>query len=418
MCGRFALGVNANDLPSQFHLTALLGRGDAGELQALENGIYQANIEGSEGQLNAQVDTRNFTNYRESYNVAPTNTAVIIYVDENKHDADIRYVMESLTFGLVPSWAKPNDKTPVGGEGSDAPPYSKELQRFSGRYFNCRKETLAENLAVWNSSRRKHRCVVPIQGYFEWLKNSSEKIPHFVHSTKTPIIYLAGLYSHNYNYKDNFNINDQYLSSFTIVTGSALKSDTHDLSWLHSRKPIFLKPGTKDWKDWLDPKQDWLERLLDTCLNSISNPAYEDVEGYPVSKDVGYPGNKGPELLERQKSPQKSITLFFKRPSDEDDRGSKRHKKNYVNEFKVEDKSPEQEEKMGNKMTAKQESKPSVPIETETGNTSSGVKKEEEGIKGPEKHVQASPQKKRLQYTSRKKANDVKPIHLYFKSQK
>lgn len=47
---------------------------------------------------------------------------------------------------------------------------------------------------------------------------------------------------------------DQYLSTFTIITAPAAKGDEFDLSWLHTRKPMLIKPGSQEWFEWLNQK--------------------------------------------------------------------------------------------------------------------------------------------------------------------
>lgn len=256
--------------------------------------------------------------FKSSYNIPPTRPSVIIYqaANSNASEVDFTYVIESLTFGLVPSWAKPTDPEPVQRDGKPGPPYSKELQRYEGRQFNCRKESMGKGnaLPTWNSHKRRTRCVVPILGYYEWLKQKNDKIPHFVHSKNTSIIYLAGLYSHNKNYK--MNDGDEYFSSFSIVTGPASKeNDIKDMSWLHSRKPIILNPGSKEWFDWLDPEKDWDDSILDTILDTQKTTAFNDIEGYVVGKSIGKTVSEGKELIEKcnsvNSSPQKLIMLFF-----------------------------------------------------------------------------------------------------------
>lgn len=253
--------------------------------------------------------------FKPSYNIPPTRTALIIYQTRaSNKEHEINYTIESLGFGLVPSWAQPRDSTPVVRNGIPGLKFSKELQKYHAKHFNCRKETLENKSSVWNTAKSK-RCVVPIQGYFEWLSVGKEKTPYFIHSPNTPLLYLAGLYSHNTNYKVN-NLDDRpYLSTFTIITGPATKNDLGDLSWLHARKPIMLVPGSKDWHDWLNSNHDWSDKLLSTCLNTTDNKAYADLVGHIVSDDVGRASAEGEYLIEKKrnaKSPQKPISHFFK----------------------------------------------------------------------------------------------------------
>ncbi|KAK6463171.1 hypothetical protein DFJ63DRAFT_104718 [Scheffersomyces coipomensis] len=325
MCGRFALGVNLNDLPAEFTNTVYNqgGGGDRentsrNELINSSEGVYNSEVRGSEEDLiRIQFDSSRVQRWDGSYNIAPTNTGLIVYMI-NTSNVDYSYVLEPSKFGMVPFWAKPNDPTATANGGK----YSKELQRTESRYFNCRKESLESGQAVWSSSKKRNRCVVPIQGYFEWLKSKSEKTPHYIHSTKSSLIYLAGMYSHNSNYTENYNVKSEYLSSFTIVTGPAISTDTGDISWLHERKPILLEPGTKAWYDWLDPNKPWSDSMLKDVLDTTHNKAYIDIEGYPVSNDVGNPKNKGETNIKKQKKTQRDISSFFtptkKRVKEED----------------------------------------------------------------------------------------------------
>lgn len=302
--------------------------------------------------------------WNASYNVAPTNTAIIIYCSKPEDDlVSQHYQIELLKFGLLPIWAKPQDKTPV----KNGLPYSKEVQRHQSKYFNCRKESLALNQSVWTSARKHTRCVVPIQGYFEWQKSDSDKVPYFVHSSKQPIIYLAGLYSHNYHYNDTGLVpkTHPYFSSFTIVTGPGGGKGENDLSWLHSRKPLLLEPDSKEWYDWLNPEKEWTSELLDTCLDTETNPAYKGIVSYTVTKDVGNPANKSEKMIKEVKKTQKSIHLFFsprKRKAEDVEESRKKGPEHKVkeepeNKTKVE---PEQKVETESKIKEEPEHKKSV----------------------------------------------------------
>ncbi|KAL6453684.1 hypothetical protein SBY92_005256 [Candida maltosa Xu316] len=318
MCGRFALGIALNELPNQFTHTVLHNPNPPTETS---NGVHNYEIRGSEddmrrGRRRVQFDTSRVTNWYPSYNIAPTNTSLIIYmIQPPENNIAYDYILEPSKFGLIPNWLKPNDPTPVGKDNNNTThekvAYSKELGKNQAKYFNCRRESLNQTRSVWNSCK-KHRCVIPIQGYFEWKKTEKTKIPYFVHSKTSSLCYLAGFYSHNYNYTENRNVKDEYLSTFTIITVPADKSDEYDLSWLHSRKPMLLEPGSKAWFDWLDPEKPWSDDFIGAVLNSTTNKAYADIEGYIVTKDVGNTSNDGEEMIKRVNAKkQPSIGSFF-----------------------------------------------------------------------------------------------------------
>lgn len=62
--------------------------------------------------------------------------------------------------------------------------------------INARGENLTDGApGLWSSLKAKKRCIVPAQGYYEWLKKSpSEKVPHFTKYKDDKIMMLAGLW--------------------------------------------------------------------------------------------------------------------------------------------------------------------------------------------------------------------------------
>lgn len=267
--------------------------------------------DGSEQDLVLNIVSMDFDG---SFNIPPTSKAVIVYMNKDNH-----YVFELLSFGLVASYEKPTDPAAVKRGSKNGPAYSKEIQHGQLRHFNCRKETIANNKLLWVDSRKNLRCVVPIQGYFEWQK-TKEKPVYYVTLKDRPLVFLAGLYSHNYNYNDTEIVKDgdEYLSSFSIVTGPGEGKGSNDLSWLHGRKPILLEPNTKEWDAWLTPNHQWDPKLLDTSLNHETNIAYDTITSYEVDKAIGNPLVDGPDNLKPVKKQQRGIGLFFKREPQEE----------------------------------------------------------------------------------------------------
>lgn len=259
-------------------------------------------------------------------------------------DSDYNYVIEPLKFGMLPIWAKPKDSQAVKKGTGFGREYSREVQTYQGKMFNCRKETIAQNQSTWVQPRKQSRCVVPIQGYFEWHKTAKDKVPYFVYLKTSPIIYLAGLYAHNTHYNDTGLVDKgtEFFSSFAIATGPGVgKTKSNDLSWLHSRKPIMLEPNSKAWFDWLVPNNEWNPGLLDLALNTDTNPAYDGLASYVVAKTVGNPTHKDKSVIKEVKSKQPSIALMFgkrevKVKSSEEDHASKEDKQQFENAVKVE----------------------------------------------------------------------------------
>jgi putative SOS response-associated peptidase YedK len=48
---------------------------------------------------------------------------------------------------------------------------------------------------MWNAMKGRKRCVIPVMGYYEWLKKSpKERIPYFTKRADGKIMLLAGLW--------------------------------------------------------------------------------------------------------------------------------------------------------------------------------------------------------------------------------
>jgi putative SOS response-associated peptidase YedK len=67
---------------------------------------------------------------------------------------------------------------------------------FISRHINARDDSLVEgSSSLWNALKGRHRCVVPVMGYYEWLKKSSkERIPYFTKRADGKVMFLAGLW--------------------------------------------------------------------------------------------------------------------------------------------------------------------------------------------------------------------------------
>lgn len=222
-----------------------------------------------------------------NYNIGPTRTAPEYHL-EKRNDV-IVHIVQYLQWGFIPFWTK----------------NPKDLQPW--RRFNARVESLREGTSLWRNSKNKKRCVVPMQGYFEWLhkpvgKSGSkvDKIPYYIKRKDDKLMYLAGLRD-SVKYEDS----DEVVHSFTIVTGPAPKQ----LKWLHERMPIVLIPGTKEFDTWLDPNlENWNDQLA-VCLRGYEN---DDLEWYEVGKEVNKFTSSGSSLIKPFKDTQAGIMNFVK----------------------------------------------------------------------------------------------------------
>lgn len=191
MCGRFTLS-----------------RRDAGQL-ALELG----------------VDPESLRDYRPRYNVAPTDQHWIVRVKREDRE------LLAATWGLVNSWAK--DKKRAAAQ------------------INARAETLATRPA-FKEAFKERRCIVPADGFFEWVGPKTARQPIWFHRGDGGLILFAGLYEYWPSGPEQFE------RTFTIVT-----TDANDIvGRVHDRMPVILDEERAD--AWMLPKQnaDRLQELL------------------------------------------------------------------------------------------------------------------------------------------------------------
>jgi putative SOS response-associated peptidase YedK len=87
------------------------------------------------------------------------------------------YKLQAMKWGLIPSWTKRN------------PDYGSMLKTI-----NCRDDSLLENRGLWNVVKRRKRCIVLCQGFYEWLKKGKDKIPHFIKRKDGLLMCMAGLW--------------------------------------------------------------------------------------------------------------------------------------------------------------------------------------------------------------------------------
>lgn len=187
------------------------------------------------------------------YNIAPSQQAPIVRVDRG----GMRKA--SMTrWGLIPHWAK--DKS------------------IAYKTINARAETIATTPA-YRDAFKKHRCLVPASGFYEWQVRGSGKQPYRIGMIDDAPFAFAGLWS-RWNDPEG-----QTIDTYTIVTTepNALTAK------VHSRMPVIL--AREDYARWLDYEIPDAQALLRPY------PA-DEMRAYPVSSRVGSPKNDAPELIE------------------------------------------------------------------------------------------------------------------------
>jgi putative SOS response-associated peptidase YedK len=60
--------------------------------------------------------------------------------------------------------------------------------------INCRDDSLIEDRGMWTTMKKKKRCIIVAQGFYEWLKKGNQKVPHFTKRKDGQLMCLAGLW--------------------------------------------------------------------------------------------------------------------------------------------------------------------------------------------------------------------------------
>ena len=160
-------------------------------------------------------------NLRPRYNGCPTQDFAAV-----RREGEER-TLAKLRWGLVPGWAK-------------------DL-KLGAKMINARSETVHEKPA-FRSAFRRRRCVVPVNGWFEWRRENGEKQPYWIRPVGAQAFSLAGLW-------ERWEKGDEPVETFTVLTTTA----SPWLADIHHRQPVIVDDGALD--EWLDPGTS-SERLL------------------------------------------------------------------------------------------------------------------------------------------------------------
>jgi putative SOS response-associated peptidase YedK len=175
---------------------------------------------------------------RPSWNVPPARGIPAIterhsLTDSGEKSEDHERVLDVLRWGLVPHWAK----DPKSGY----------------KMINARAETVTKKPA-YRSAFAKHRCLIVVDGFFEWQVPDPETM----------------------------------LRTCTIITTNA----GADMVDVHDRMPVIIE--RPDFDRWLDPDQHDTEVLSKLLLPAPKGTLVR----HPVDKAVNSPRNDGPMIIQ------------------------------------------------------------------------------------------------------------------------
>lgn len=191
--------------------------------------------------------------YRPRYNIAPTDPHWILRMKyEDREILPARW-------GLVNSWAG---------------------DRKSGfKNINARAETV-QTQPAFRDAFKTRRCVVPVDGFFEWTGPKESRQPIWFHRSDGRLIFFAGLYE---SWQPS---SGEWERTFTILT-----TEPNSLvEPVHNRMPVILSDDDAD--EWVYRRQEpaALMELLRPADNAL-------LIATPVSQRVNSVKNDDAECL-------------------------------------------------------------------------------------------------------------------------
>ncbi len=257
MCGRFAVTTDPALLAEKIHA------------------IDEATAAAGEGSVL----------HGPNYNVAPTATVAAVVSRHDQPDDTPTRRVRLMRWGLVPPWVK---AAPDGTPENKGP-----------LLINARAEKVTTSPAFRASAKSK-RCLVPMDGYYEWKPNpdtpagkKARKTPFYMYRADGEPLFMAGLWSVWHPEKDA-----APLLSCTIITTDAVG----ELAEIHDRMPLVV--DQRDWDRWLDPDEPAAAELLS------APPDISGIDLREVSTLVNNVRNNGPELIEPAEPDNQPVGLF------------------------------------------------------------------------------------------------------------
>ncbi|OHV08821.1 SOS response-associated peptidase [Kushneria phosphatilytica] len=185
------------------------------------------------------------------YNVAPGTRVVVV----RRVDAEAGATMEYLWWGYHPHWAGEDAPTPI----------------------NAKAEKVATS-KYYSGAFARHRCLIPADGWYEWLATDSGKQPHFICRKDRGLVWLAGIWTER----------SDGTPGVAIITHDARGPAKE----VHPRMPLALSDDCLG--DWLDP--DMTDR--ETIRQLIKPLPADQLTHWAVSREVNRVGNDRVDLVE------------------------------------------------------------------------------------------------------------------------
>ena len=193
---------------------------------------------------------------KASYNISPVQLAPVVVSRDGVNE------LVRMQWGLIPQGAKDTNSV------------------FRYKTFNVKSEGILTKPAT-RELVSTQRCIVPVNGFYQWYQTPEGKQAYFVRVKNQPIFSLAGIYS---SWTDP---EGKVVETYSIVT----TQPNVEIATISRRMPVILHP--EDEASWLDPS---LESV--STLYGLMGP-YSDGQLHikQVSSAIDSKKVDGPELI-------------------------------------------------------------------------------------------------------------------------
>ena len=178
-------------------------------------------------------------------------------------------VIQRFHWGLIPSFCQT----------------MKDAKDMMTKTLNAKSETVFSLPSFKNSIRQK-RCMVLVDGFYEWRTIGKQKYPYYIHTKDNEPFAFGGIYNDWVNKETG-----EIINTFSIITTEAnpLMAKIHNVKL---RMPLILPKEIE--QDWLNPN------LNDNQITELMKPIDENrLEAHTISKLITN-RNDNPDKIEVQ----------------------------------------------------------------------------------------------------------------------
>ena len=166
-------------------------------------------------------------------------------------------------------------------------------RREGAKHINARAETLAAR-RPFRDAFQATRCVIPADGFFEWVGDAKERRPFWFHRPDREVFVFAGLYV-----QARLRTEVAPMITFTIITTGA----NGTVAPIHDRMPVILEDDDAI-EEWLYPRQSaerlhaLLRPMADRFLvaSAVSTRVNSVMHDDPACLEEADPETQGPLL--------------------------------------------------------------------------------------------------------------------------